>query len=224
MMQELVLKEVVDMLHNTYSDASIGVSGSMAMRTHKRNSDVDILFQQDNIRQSFLLSFSHRGVKVSLFHFNKEMLYCNERKYLFTYHNMPITYISDTSIIYDSKGLIADLKGFVDSIVNRRILLKHIFIDELKNEITYLLQSDLDGIMNEKRRLYGVVNRIISIFYLSLYADKIVEKIEGHNPFHTIKKDDSTLYKKLRECLPYTANSYGQIKWLFENHILTNYK
>ena len=48
-MQRKVLSEVVDYLHKAYPDASIGVGGSVAIGTYRADSDVDILFQQEDM-------------------------------------------------------------------------------------------------------------------------------------------------------------------------------
>lgn len=223
MNQIQALEYIVNQLHSKYPNASIGVSGSVATNAYNIDSDVDLLFQQKDIKQSSLLSFSHEGIKISLFSFNKELLYQNERKYLFTYHNMPMTYISSTKVLYDDNGIISDLKRFVEDIVNRRVLLKSFFISELKMEIDYCLQMDLHNTASEKRAFYSIVNKIISIFYLKFYANKIISKKEGNNPFNTILNEDNILYEKIKKCLPYGPDSYKQIKWVFENYILTNY-
>lgn len=56
-MQRKVLSEVVDYLHKAYPDASIGVGGSVAIGTYRADSDVDILFQQEDCHKNFLVSF-----------------------------------------------------------------------------------------------------------------------------------------------------------------------
>ncbi len=223
MMHELVLKEIVSFLHETFPDASVGVSGSIATGMYRKDSDIDILFQQKNVKESTLIHFVHKGIKVSLFSFSKEMLYDNEKKYLFTYHNMPITYISDTKILYDGGGYIEDLKDFVENIVIRRRLLRQILISDLKYEIAYLLQLKVASVIEDKKRCYSIVNKIISIFFLSLYADKVIGKREGNNPFATIMADDKELYVRLKVCLPYRFDSFGYLKWIYENYILTFY-
>lgn len=223
MIHELILKEVVSFLHSTFPDASIGVSGSVAAGTYRADSDVDLLFQQKGAKQNFQISFLYRGIKVSVFSFSKEMLYNNERKYLFMHHNMPITYISDTNVLYDSERGIEELKDFVQDIVTRRVLLKQILISNLKDEIAYLFQQSTNALIEEKKRCYNIVNKIIAIFFLKRYADKVIRKKEGHNPFVTIMNDDRVLYVKLQECLPYHSDSIKYLELLFKNYILTFY-
>lgn len=93
----------------------------------------------------------------------------------------------------------------------------------MKDEISNLLRSGSNSLIDEKRRFYSILNKIISIFFLKLYADKVISKEEGHNPFSTINKKDEMLFITLRDCLPYAGDSYKRIKWLFEHHILINY-
>lgn len=223
MIHELVLKEIVSFLHSTFPDASIGVSGSMAAGTYREDSDIDLLFQQKGAKQNFQVSFLHRGIKVSVFSFSKETLYANERKYLFMHHNMPITYISDTNILYDKEGYIEELKDFVQDIVTRRVLLKQMLITNLKNEIASLFRHRTNVLIEEKKRCYNIVNKMIAIFFLKRYANKVIRKKEGHNPFATIMTDDREFYMMLKECLPYHFDSIKCLELLFKNYILTFY-
>lgn len=220
-MQKKVLKEVVGFLHETYPDASIGVSGSVAIGTYREDSDVDILFLRKDVERDTLITFFYEGIKVSLFSFSKEMLHHNDRKYLLNFHNMPITFIANTLILYDKENLIAELKNYVDSVVTRRVLLKEVLINELKTQATYLLQRDSTSVIDDKRKCYSVVTKILSIFFLRRYADKVIEKKEGHTPFVTIMNDDNLLYEELKACLPFHADSCNRLEKLFINYILT---
>lgn len=221
MIQDEVLKEVVAFLHKAYPDAAVGVSGSMANATCRADSDVDILFQQKDVERNTLVAFSHRNVKVSLFSFNKEALIHHDRKFLLNFHNMPVTFIADTAILYDEKDLIGELKEYVGSVAARRVLLKEFLIGELKEEIALLLQQELSSIIDEKRRCYGVVGKMLSVFFLRKHADKIIGKKEGLAPFTTIMNEDKMFYVKLKECLPFHSDSYRRLDRLFSDYILT---
>lgn len=222
-MQKIVLKEVVDYLHKVYPNASIGVGGSVALGTYGVDSDVDIIFQREDCRKSFLLSFYSNGIKVSIFSFSKKLFLENERKYLLAFNSMPITFISSVSVLYDDYGLIVELKEIVRNLVERCKVLRYIFIDELKREISEQLQLDLFSILELKIRVYTIVSRIICLFYLKFHAGRIVPKQERCNPYLVIKRDDYILYEKLKECLPYDSNSYNCVRDLFENYIQKKY-
>lgn len=222
-MQKIVLNEIVDFLHKAYPDASIGVGGSVATGTYRSDSDVDILFQQKDHQKSFLISFLWKGIKVSIFGFSKAMLIHKERNFLLSHLNMPISFLSNVAVIYDEKGLIADLKHFVSDIIERRSILRYILIDELKVNIENLLQLEVVSCIDAKKRAYAIVNKIIFIFYLKFHAKRIVQKEEGRNPYMMIKKDDYVLYEKLKKCLPYTTETFKQLKELYVNHIKKHY-
>ena len=65
-MQRKVLSEVVDYLHKAILMLLLGW-WFCCYRTYRADSDVDILFQQEDCHKNFLVSFSHRGIKVSNF-------------------------------------------------------------------------------------------------------------------------------------------------------------
>lgn len=218
-MQKVVLSEVVDYLHKAYPDASIGVGGSVAAGTYRADSDVDVLFQREDCRKSFLVSFFCKGVKVSIFSFSKDMLLRKERKYLLNYNNMPISFISDVHSIHDEKDLITDLKYFVKDIVERRRILKYVLIDELKTSIANLLQVKPSSLIDAKRKTYAVIDKMICIFYLKFHADRIVQKQEGRNPYWIIERDDDTLYKSLKECMPYNIETYERVNEIFKKYL-----
>lgn len=221
MIQERVLKEVVAFLHSTYPDAAIGVSGSMANATFGADSDVDIVFQQKDVERNTLIAFSHRNVKVSVFTFSKEALLHNDRKFLLNFHNMPMTFIANIVVLYDEQNLISELKEYVESVVARRVLLKECLIRELKEEIALLLQQKPSSIIEEKRRCYGVVGKMLSVFFLRKHADRVIGKKEGHAPFATIMNEDGIFYVKLKECLPFHSDSYRNLDRFFRDYILT---
>ena len=218
-MQRKVLSEVVDYLHKAYPDASIGVGGSVAIGTYRADSDVDILFQQEDCHKNFLVSFSHRGIKVSIFGFSRDGLRWSEQRFLMNHHNMPVAFILNVVVIYDNKKLIADLKGFIREAIERRKALKYVLIDELKARIETQLQIEPISCFDAKRKSCNIINMIIFIFYLKFHADRIVQKLEGCNPYDVIKQDDYILYEKPKGCLPYSFKSYRQLKELFENYI-----
>lgn len=218
-MQKIVLNEVVGYLHEAYPDASIGVGGSVAAGTYRTDSDVDILFQQENCHKNFLVSFFHRGIKVSIFGFSKDCLCWSEQRFLINYHNMPVTFILNVVIIYDNKKLIDDLKNFIREVIERRKALRYILIDELKVRIETQLQIEPISYFEVKRKNYNIVNMIIFIFYLKFHASRIIQKEEGCNPYPIIREGDYLLYESLKKCLPYNSKSYSYIKDVFDNYI-----
>lgn len=147
------------------------------------------------------------------------MLLRKERKYLLNYNNMPISFISDVCSIHDEKDLITDLKYFVKDIVERRRILKYILIDELKTSIANLLQVKPSSLIDIKRETYAVIDKMICIFYLKFHADRIVQKQEGRNPYWIIERDDDTLYKSLKECMPYNLETYERVNEIFKKYL-----
>lgn len=222
-MQKVVLSEVVDYLHKAYPDASIGVGGSVASGTYTADSDVDILFQREGFQKDFLISFFCKGIKVSIFGIGKNGLLQRERNILLNYRNMPISFISSVAVIYDDKELIVDLKSFVRDMVERRRILRYILIDELKVNIRNQLQLAPTSYLETKKKVYAIIDKMISLFYLKFHAGRIVQKQEGRNPYTVIKNDDYMLYEKLKESLPYCSETYYQVKDVFENYIQNMY-
>ena len=121
--------------------------------------------------------------------------------------------------IHDEKDLITDLKYFVKDIVERRRILKYILIDELKTSIANLLQVKPSSLIDIKRETYAVIDKMICIFYLKFHADRIVQKQEGRNPYWIIERDDDTLYKSLKECMPYNLETYERVNEIFKKYL-----
>ena len=53
MTYEQILNTIVMALHIAYPDASIGVGGSVAEGTYRKDSDIDILFLKEGQTESF---------------------------------------------------------------------------------------------------------------------------------------------------------------------------
>ena len=60
---------------------------------------------------------------------------------------------------------------------------------------------------------------MICIFYLKFHADRIVQKQEGRNPYWIIERDDDTLYKSLKECMPYNLETYERVNEIFKKYL-----
>lgn len=223
MKQKIILDEIVDYLHSLYPYVPIGIGGSVAANVFNENSDVDILLLMENNANSFLVSFPYKGINISIMIFNKTLFYKNEHKYLFYYENMPVTYMAGAIMIYDDRHMIMDYRRFIGNLIERRIILKKLLIDDTKRKIMALLQCDFFSLIDKKMRLYKVVNEIITLFYLKQHPNKIISKKEAHNPFCIIMKEDYKLYIGLKKCLPYSSTSYKQLKDLVLNYILLNY-
>ncbi|WP_455667282.1 nucleotidyltransferase domain-containing protein [Phocaeicola sp.] len=223
MKQKIVLNEIVDYLHSIYPNVAFGIGGSIATNRFNKNSDVDILLLMEKFVNNFLVSFSYKGINISLMIFNKELLYKNEHKYLSNYQNMPITYLAGVNMIYDDKKMIVDYRNFIKRLFERRVFLNKLLVAESKKKIEILFHVEVFSIIDEKIRLYKIVNEIVSLFYLVRYADKIISKKEAHNPFNIIMKDDYELYVELKKCLPYFPGSYERLKKIYLNYILINY-
>lgn len=223
MTHEQILNKIVMALHIAYPDASIGVGGSVAEGTYRKDSDIDILFLKEGQTESFSVSFVYGGIDISIFSFSMSFFNSNDRKYLYTYHNMPITFISGVSALYDKKRLIEEMRKRVDNLLERRSFLREILIEDLKTGIEKQFSFQSRFILERKRIYYDIIHRMVCIFFLKKCPDKVINKQYGRNPFAIIASEDYYLYMNLKICGCYTSFSFSRLKSLFENHILTNY-
>ncbi|RHI02864.1 hypothetical protein DW182_18380 [Bacteroides sp. AM16-24] len=223
MTHEQISHKIVTALHVAYPDASIGVGGSVAEGTYREDSDIDILFLREGQTESYSVSFVYEGIDISIFSFSMSFFNSNDRKYLYTYHNMPITFISGVSVLYDEKRLIEEIRKIVDNLLERRSFLRELLIKDLKNGIEKLFNFQSQSVLERKRIYYDIIHSIVYIFFLKKYPDKIINKQYGRNPFTIIASEDYYLYVNLKMCGCYTSFSFSKLKSLFENHILTNY-
>ena len=144
-------------------------------------------------------------------------------KYLYSYHNMPLRYVYSSQCVYDSGNMLNAICCEIDDACLKRQLFKSILSREIKDHILHLLNRNNLDIIHRKEVLYLVVNKIVTLFVLKEYSNKVTSKIEGRDPFTLIKKKDAYLYNLLKVCLPYHGNSLFLMRYYFENYILINY-
>lgn len=207
-----VAHKVVDFLHESYPDSSIALGGSVAEGLFSKDSDIDILFMKASITGTYLITFEYEGLEVTLFIISKQHIYQNYQKYLYGYHNMPLTFISSSRLIYDSFDLIKGLRKYFNDIIQRRGMLRTMLVDNLKNEILEICNIDHNECMEKKKSVFMVCNRLVELFYLAYYPYRITTKSEGRNPFIFLKKSDYILYNFIRKILPYSWESYPILK------------
>lgn len=207
-----VAHKVVDFLHESYPDSSIALGGSVAEGLFSKDSDIDILFMKASITGTYLMTFEYEGLEVTLFIISKQHIYQNYQKYLYGYHNMPLTFISSSRLIYDSFDLIKGLRKYFNDIIQRRGMLRTMLVDNLKNEILEICNIDHHECMEKKKSVFMVCNRLVQLFYLAYYPYRITTKSEGRNPFIFLKKSDYVLYNFIRKILPYSWESYPILK------------
>ncbi|WP_455592480.1 nucleotidyltransferase domain-containing protein [Bacteroides sp.] len=150
-MHKKIALEIIGCLHKRYSDASIGLSGSVAMNTFRHNSDIDILFCRKSILSSYSVTFKYKEVSVSIFVFSLGLIEENYMEYLCGYHNMPITFISTSKIIYDPCGIIGNLKEIINDIVRRKVILSKLLVCELEKNAMNLLSLNPKSFYEEKK-------------------------------------------------------------------------
>lgn len=223
MMHPKISKEVIDIIHSKLPVASIALTGSVANGTYKDDSDIDILYANNNLNESYSINFCYKNFNISLFVYNKNIFYKNRINFLCNYHNMPILYILNSLEEYDSTRMIYDLKTKIKEVFEKRKILKSSIIDELKKDIIILLEIKPNDTIELKKTTYIICEKTISIFFLKKQNEGTKTKKEGYNPFSIIEKKDIKLYNILKECLPYNEHSYSIIKEAFYNYILINY-
>ena len=207
-----VAHTVVDFLHKSFPDASIALGGSVAEFFFRKDSDLDILFMKASITGAYLVTFKYDGLEVTIFIISKQHIYRDFQKYLYGYHNMPLTFVSCCRGIYDPLHLIKDLQKYLNDIIERRVLLRTMLVDNLKNEILEICNIDHDECIEKKKSVFMVCNRLIQLFYLAHYPHRITTKSEGRNPFIFLEKTDYVLYNFIRKILPYNWESYSLLR------------
>ena len=58
----------------------------------RKDSDLDILFMKASITGAYLVTFKYDGLEVTIFIISKQHIYRDFQKYLYGYHNMPLTF------------------------------------------------------------------------------------------------------------------------------------
>jgi predicted nucleotidyltransferase len=215
--------EIIEYLHKKFPNASVAIAGSVANGTHKATSDIDLLFIDEQINNSYSISFKYKEVSISIFSFQKGIFYKHNYAFLYKYHNMPINYIYNANIIYDPQKVILDLKSRIEELFEKRKALKNLLISELKANIERLFKLDSKSSYEKKKKVYLIVNDIISIFFLRKQNRGINNKKDARDPFSVIKQHDTTLYSMLNECLPYKCRTYQIIKETYYNYFSINY-
>ena len=202
-----LLHEIVEYLHFQFPRASIGISGSIANNTFKESSDIDLLFVNEAILNAYSISFYYKGISVSIFVFSLSFLSQNYNRILYGFHNMPSTFILQSNIINDSTKIISVMKCYVFDILQQRKILRHLLIEELKKGISNRLDTANNALYKKKKSLYWVCKKMIDIFFLQNFPDKVTTKKEGREPFILLKEYSPNLFLLMSDILPYKENS-----------------
>ena len=99
------------------------------------------------------------------------------------------------------------MKRYVFDILQQRKILRHLLIEELKKGISNRLDTANNALYKKKKSLYWVCKKMIDIFFLQNFPDKVTTKKEGREPFILLKEYSPNLFLLLFYILPYKENS-----------------
>jgi len=210
-MHKVIAHEIIEILHERFPDAGIAVSGSVAAGTYQPNSDIDLLFVRKTYTFPFCIHFTYNGIDVSLFSFHLDTLKQEKDKMTGHYFAMPISYIFHAQIAYDPQYVIEDMKEEIDYILRKRRILRKELVEARRQQIYKLLQRQSTSSLEQKMDFNQLVDAIVSIFFLSRHADKLVSKKETGEIFSIMEQEDKELWDILHSCLPYHKNSYKKL-------------
>ncbi|PXV62473.1 nucleotidyltransferase-like protein [Dysgonomonas alginatilytica] len=218
-----IATELMECLHNSFPDASIALSGSVAHGTFKKESDIDILFSSKTIHNSYNIGYIYKGIRISIFIFQRQFLQQNDSVFLHNYDVVPISIIYRSEIIYDPSNLILDLKERIINLLMRRGISRKSLIRDLKGEIYRLLEVNASDTIERKEILYRTIKLITTMFFLKECADKINTKEIDSNPFPFIRSKDPKLCDILESCVPFHDEANDVIKDAFYSYISFKY-
>ena len=127
---------------------------------------------------------------------------------------MPSTFILQSNIIYDSTKIISVMKRYVFDILQQRKILRQ---DTGELQLTNYGISGIPvfqvsryaaiALYKKKKSLYWVCKKMIDIFFLQNFPDKVTTKKEGREPFILLKEYSPNLFLLMSDILPYKENS-----------------
>jgi predicted nucleotidyltransferase len=221
-MHSKIAGEIIKSLHAKYPTAAVALCGSVAEGTYREDSDIDILFLNKNIDKSYNISFSYKGIRISIFIIQKDLIKRNESKYLFNKSMLP-SIIYRSKILYDYDNQISDLKEYISNLLTKEIILKKETLLYLKRIIRQLLEINTTNLTEKKIIFYRIINLIIKLFFVREFAGEINTKDTDKAPFSYIRNRDITLFRALERCIPFHYESEKIITETYTNYIELNY-
>ncbi len=207
-MHKIIAQEIMDLLHRSFPEAGIAVSGSVAAGTYKPDSDIDLLFAHKEYQHPWCIHFTYKGYEISLFSFHIPTFKREKDQMTGHYFAMPISYIYHARIAYDPLCLIEDLKEEVDYILRKRRILRNELADLRRKQLYDLFRRPARSIWEQKIVTDKMIDAIVSVFFLSRHADKLISKEETGEVFSIIDQENKELSAILNQCLPWHRNSY----------------
>ncbi len=211
-MHKIIAQEIMDLLHRSFPEAGIAVSGSVAAGTYQPNSDIDLLFVRREYQHPWCTHFTYKGYDISLFSFHLDTLRKEKDQMTGHYFAMPISYIYHARIAYDPLYLIEDMKEEIDYILRKRRILRNELADQRRKDLRNLLHTPANSLWEQKMLFDRMIDAIVSVFFLSRHADKLISKKETGEIFSLIDREHKELSDILNECLPWHRNSCRIIK------------
>ncbi|MCD8079572.1 MAG: nucleotidyltransferase domain-containing protein [Bacteroides sp.] len=211
-MHKIIAQEIMDLLHRSFPEAGIAVSGSVAAGTYQPDSDIDLLFVRREYQHPWCIHFAYKGYDISLFSFHLDTLRKEKDQMTGHYFAMPISYIYHARIAYDPLCLIEDLKEEVDYILRKRRILRNELADQRRKDLHNLLHTPATSLWEQKMLSDRMIDAIVSVFFLSRHADKLISKKETGEIFSLMEQENKELADILNKCLPWNQNSYLILK------------
>ncbi len=220
-MHVVIAEKLLELLKSEFPTASLALAGSVASGKYTKDSDIDIVFVNDDFKNSHLLNFSFNEIKIGLFILTRDCIK-QSNSTLQSHHIDEAVLVSKAKIYYDPDNKIKYINSKINELYEKRELVSGMLISELKKKLSILFSNEPISSLEKKMCYLEIIEGLQLIFFLKK-AYRITTKKEGLNPFSVIKEIDKYMYDELLNCIPFRGKSIEDLQKFYSSYFINHY-
>ncbi len=195
--------KIADKIKDIYPDCGIGIAGSLALGSHSKKSDIDLLVIDKAVKSNKQCVFLKNGfIETNILYFNPDTIKNRCKIWIKQFNGQHITYIYMSEILYDPKNYLRDVKNYVLQLIDKVQNENKELIENCKTDLlecnNKILANDLNTtyFFDQNTRLSAIIN----LWFVTNQKTNL-SKNDDKCSFETIKKNNFGFYKLLKKVL-----------------------
>jgi predicted nucleotidyltransferase len=158
-----ILDKIVTKLKNTFTEAGIGISGSVAKRTHTIYSDIDLLLLEKSfIKDRRYIYYTLENIKINILCLNPVSIETKLKQWSFYFTGQHLQYILDAKPLCDKNGMIQQIQEKICTFKKSKLyqkdinelLLNNLGVKKSSNKVNHNFGFKKDSFI----KLYSLLN------------------------------------------------------------------
>ncbi|CAM2064772.1 Nucleotidyltransferase domain-containing protein [Sulfidibacter corallicola] len=196
-------KELAELLRARFPEGSIGITGSVAKKSHRPESDIDFLLVDPGLAGNYQFVFVKDGIKINVLGLTPQFRQRLDH-YVLRFFSTFTGYIANLCPVHDPHGYIGEMVRENWELIGKRRQSGGILRAGLDRELEGLVGEDgriVSALAEDRPRMMTILQLLIDYRFIQLELD-IYTKWGCFNAMNLLREADPEFHRLVAETLP----------------------